>query len=142
MRATFYKPELAGMMDPEQIEGKAAVFVQWEDRLTFFDTLILCRFYRDLYQWEHLAKIIKVVTGLELTTEQMIAIARAATDDARRFNIREGLTPADDRLPKRFTSELLPESGKGISEEQMAVMLREYYQVRGWDDQGRPPGVD
>jgi aldehyde:ferredoxin oxidoreductase len=35
LRATFYKPELAKMVDPEQIEGKAKVFVQWEDRLTF-----------------------------------------------------------------------------------------------------------
>ncbi len=142
LRSTFYKPELAGMVDSEKIEGKAQVFVQWEDRLTFFDTLILCRFYRDLYQWEQLGQIIKAVTGLELDSEQMIAIARNVANDARRFNVREGLTPADDRLPKRFTSELLPESGKGITEEQMAVMLREYYQARGWDEQGRPPVED
>jgi aldehyde:ferredoxin oxidoreductase len=69
----------------------------------------------------------------------MQAIAQEVTDDTRRFNLREGLTPADDQLPPRFTSELLPESGKGITTEQMAVMLREYYQVRGWDEQGRPP---
>jgi hypothetical protein len=40
------------MVDPEQIEGKAKVFVQMEDRPDLFDTLILCRFYRDLYQWD------------------------------------------------------------------------------------------
>jgi aldehyde:ferredoxin oxidoreductase len=139
LRATFYKPELTGMIDPEQIEGKAAVFVQWEDRLTFFDSLIICRFYRDLYQWEQLGQILKAVTGLELTNQEMIAIAGRVSDDTRRFNVREGLTPADDRLPKRFTAELLPETGKGISEQQMAVMLREYYQARGWDQEGRPP---
>jgi aldehyde:ferredoxin oxidoreductase len=142
LRSTFYKPELAGMIDPEQIEDKAAVFVQWEDRLTFFDTLVLCRFYRDLYQWDELATIIKGVTGLELTHQQMQAIAKEVTNDTRRFNLREGLTPADDQLPPRFTSELLPESGKGITREQMAVMLREYYQVRGWDEQGRPPQAE
>jgi aldehyde:ferredoxin oxidoreductase len=138
LRSTFYKPELAGMVDREQIEGKAAIYVQWEDRLTFFDTLILCRFYRDLDQWEQLATIVKGVCGLDLSTQQMIAIARSVTDNTRRFNLREGLTMADDRLPKRFTSEVLPETGAAITAEQMEVMLREYYLVRGWDEKGRP----
>lgn len=137
LRSTFYKPELAGMIDREQIEGKAEVFVQWEDRLTFFDALILCRFYRDLYQWAELGVMVKGVTGLDLSPEQMQALAQGITDDTRRFNLREGLTPDDDRLPVRFTRELLP-SGAGISAEQMDVMLREYYEVRGWDSQGRP----
>ncbi|RJX35388.1 MAG: aldehyde:ferredoxin oxidoreductase [Desulfarculus sp.] len=139
LRATFYKPELSGMVDPETIPGKAAVFVQWEDRLTFFDTLILCRFYRDLYQWEDLGRMVQAVTGLELSSGQMQALAKRVLDDTRRFNLREGLTVADDRLPKRFTSEALPETGKAISAEQMEVMLSEYYQARGWDAEGRPP---
>jgi aldehyde:ferredoxin oxidoreductase len=139
LRTTFYKPELGGMVDPEEIPGKAKVLAEWEDRLTIFDTLILCRFYRDLYQWEQLADIIRAATGLELTTGEMRRIAANVTDNARRFNLREGLTPADDRLPKRFHTEALPESGKVVTEEQMEQMLAEYYQVRGWDAEGRPP---
>lgn len=139
LRATFYKPELSGMVDSEQIKGKAAVFVQWEDRLTFFDMLILCRFYRDLYQWEDLGRMVQGITGLELTPAQMQAMAQEVLNNTRRFNLREGLTPEDDRLPKRLTSEALPETGKAINAEQMEVMLAEYYQARGWDEQGRPP---
>lgn len=139
LRATFYKPELAGMVDSEQIEGKAKIFTEWEDRLTIFDTLILCRFYRDLYQWEQLTTMIKATTGLDLDSDAMRAIAAGVSDDTRRFNIREGLTPADDQLPSRFYKELLPEKNKGITEEQMAVMLREYYQARRWNEQGEPP---
>jgi aldehyde:ferredoxin oxidoreductase len=138
LRATFYKPELAGMVEPDQIEGKAKVFVEWEDRLTFFDTLVLCRFYRDLYQWEQLGRMVKAVTGLDLSTDEMRAIARQATDDIRRFNLQEGLTLADDKLPRRFYTETLPETGKIITEEQMDQMLKEYYQSRGWDQEGRP----
>jgi len=48
LRTTFYKPELTGMIDPSQIEGKAELFIDYEDRMTIFDTLILCRFFRDL----------------------------------------------------------------------------------------------
>lgn len=139
MRATFYKPELSGIMDPEQIQGKAEVFVEWEDRLTYFDQLVLCRFYRDLYQWEQLAEMTAAVTGLKLNADDMRTIARNATDQIRRFNLREGLTLADDHLPKRFYTEALPETNKTISKQQMDIMLAEYYQVRGWDENGRPP---
>lgn len=137
LRATFYKPELAGMVDPEEIEGKAATFVQWEDRLTIFDTFVLCRFFRDLYQWDELATIIEGVTGLALSQEEMQKIAQTITDDTRRFNLQEGLTIQDDHLPKRLYKELLPETEKGITVEQMELLLREYYLARGWDSEGR-----
>ena len=139
LRATFYKPELSGLVDPEEIAGKAATFVIWEDRLTFFDTFILCRFFRDLYQWQELAEIVEAVTGLTLDEEEMRQIAKAITDDTRRFNLREGLTKEDDRLPKRLYKEVLPETSKGITEEQMEQLLREYYLARGWDEEGKLP---
>ena len=138
LRATFYKPELAGMIDPDVIEGKAEMFAEWEDRLTLFDCLILCRFYRDLYQWEELAEMINATTGLQLSTEQMRKIARSVTDNARWFNIREGLTPDEDKLPQKFYKEIIPEKEKIITEEQMNTMLKEYYKARGWDENGVP----
>jgi aldehyde:ferredoxin oxidoreductase len=139
LRATFYKPELSGIVDPERIEGKSAVFAEWEDRLTIFDTLVLCRFYRDLYPWEKLSVIVEAATGLAADVAQMRAVASTVTDDIRRFNLREGLTPADDRLPRRFHDEALPETGKRITAGQMDVLLREYYAARGWNQAGEPP---
>jgi len=138
LRATFYKPELTGMIDPDQIEGKASVFIEWEDRLTFIDTLILCRFYRDLYQWEELATIVEGATGLRLSADDMRSIAASVTDNTRRFNLREGLQKEDDLLPKRFHTEAL-ESGKVITQDEMEILLKEYYQSRGWDENGIPP---
>jgi aldehyde:ferredoxin oxidoreductase len=89
LRATFYKPELSGIIDPDTIDGKAAMFTEWEDRLTIFDTFILCRFYRDLYQWEELSEIIKGVTGLDFDKEGMRKVAARVLDDIGRFNLRE-----------------------------------------------------
>ena len=139
LRSTFYKPELSKMIDPDEVSGKARMFVEWEDRLTIFDALILCRFYRDLYQWDELSTMIKGVTGLDLDRESMKSIARSITDDTRRFNLQEGLTPAEDKLPKRFTTEALPETGKIITEGQMSQLLVDYYKERDWDENGNPP---
>jgi len=138
LRSTFYKPELSKMIDPDQIEGKAALFAEWEDRLTVFDSLVLCRFYRDLYQWEELSLMIKAVTGLDLDRDGLRGIAKTIMDDTRRFNLREGLAKKDDLLPKRFYEEALPETGKIITEEQMHRLVHDYYKERGWDEDGVP----
>jgi aldehyde:ferredoxin oxidoreductase len=139
LRATFYKPELAGMIDPDAVEGKAQLFVDFEDRLTLFDALILCRFYRDLYPWDELAHIVYILTGIKTTKKGLQAIASEITNVARHFNIREGLTAEDDQLPGRFYREFL-KSGHTIKREEMAFMRSEYYGLRGWDENGRPPG--
>ena len=138
MRATFYKPELSNMIDPDQIEGKAEMFIDWEDRLIIFDSMILCRFFRDLYQWKELAEMIKGITGLDFGNEEMRSIAGNISTDTRKFNVQEGLTEDDDKLPKRFYKETLPETQKIITEEQMDQMLKDYYKARGWDEVGRP----
>jgi aldehyde:ferredoxin oxidoreductase len=60
LRATFHNPEIKGMIAPETIEGKAELLIDFEDRLTLMDTLILCRFYRDMYPWDRLGEIIEM----------------------------------------------------------------------------------
>jgi aldehyde:ferredoxin oxidoreductase len=138
LRSTFYKPELSGMIKPEQIEGKAELFVDFEDRLTIFDTLVLCRFYRDLYPWEELDRMIRAVTGLEASKGALKEKAAAVANVVRRFNLREGLTPADDRLPKGL-HRALRDTGRTITEAELEIMLKDYYRLRGWNENGVPP---
>ena len=113
LRSTFYKFELGGLFDPEQIAGKAAAFADWEDRHVLMDTMIFCRFYRDFYPWEVFHKAVKLLTGEDMSEEALRAVSWAVHDDTRRFNLREGLTPEDDRLPSRLLKEVLPEPARG-----------------------------
>ena len=137
LRATFYKPELAGMIPPEQIEGKAELFLEFEDRLAIFDTLILCRFYRDFYLWNVLEDVIHIVTGLDAGEKALKEKARAIATRIRRFNLREGMQPEDERLTKAL-HQPLTDTGQVITEEQLEVMLKEYYLLQGWDETGQP----
>jgi aldehyde:ferredoxin oxidoreductase len=52
---------------------------------------------------------------------------------ARDFNRREGVTKKDDKLPHRFFREILKETGKTIQPSDMEIMLKEYYELRGWN---------
>jgi aldehyde:ferredoxin oxidoreductase len=138
LRATFYKPEISGMIPPDQIDKKADLFVEFEDRLTVFDTLVLCRFYRDLYQYPELGKIVECTTGLSLSADDFRAMAAVVTDDTRRFNVQEGLTAEHDNLPRRFYDEPLS-SGHSITEAELLSMRSDYYRIRGWSEEGLPP---
>ena len=137
LRTTFYKPELAGLIPPDQVDGKAEMLVDYEDRLNIFDTMILCRFYRDLYTWEELEQTIELVTGRDVSVEKLRETAASIATMTKTFNLREGFSTADDRLPRRIHQEALP-SGHTLSEEEMEAMLKDYYRHRGWDEQGIP----
>ena len=93
--------------------------------------------FRDLVQWPVLQDIVHALTGLPAEQEVLEKISLRASDLTRIFNLREGLTPQDDRLPKGLYREL-EKTGHRITEEEMEFMLRDYYRLRGWDEMGRP----
>jgi aldehyde:ferredoxin oxidoreductase len=132
LRTTFYKPELAGMIPPAAIEGKAKMLIDYENRLNIFDSLILCRFFRDLYSWEELEKAIGLTIGCPSAKVDLEKIAANIVNMTRRFNLREGLRPEDDHLPPRLHKEKLPD-GRALTAEEMEQMLNEYYTLRGWN---------
>jgi len=138
LRATFYKPELSGMIAPDQIEGKAELFLDFEDRLTIFDTLVFCRFYRDLYLWDVLGEIIQAVTGLDAGKEALRSRAASIATIIRRFNLREGLKPEDEWLPKGLFRKL-EKTEHEIKAGELEYMLKDYYRLRGWSEKGIPP---
>jgi len=139
LRATFYKAELAGMIPSDQMEGKAKLFLEFEDRFNIHDSLILCRFYRDIYwDWNYLSTIVEVTTGLKLNEAQLRKISSTIQNETRRFNLREDITAKDDTLPKRFFDEPLGKDGKTIRREELQRMLQDYYALRGWSSEGVP----
>jgi aldehyde:ferredoxin oxidoreductase len=132
LRATFYKSELSGQIDPAKVKGKARLFVDFEDKMTLFDALILCRFYRDLITWKDLQEIVKSTCGLTLKKGELKALASRIINLARAFNQQEGVTKKEDKLPRRFFREVLQEGAKELQPEEIQYMLKEYYQLRGW----------
>lgn len=132
LRATVYKAEIAGWVDRTSVEGKADAVLDFEDRHTLFDTLIFCRFYRDMIGWDDLSVIIRGLTGLELDKAGLQALSARIADAIRQYNLREGMVPADDTLPQRLLQEPLEPSGEALSEAELQQMLDEYYALRGW----------
>jgi len=134
--ATFYIFELRGVFDPSAVKGKAESYIGWEDRLTIMDTMILCRFYRDMVGWPEMITLLKATTGLDFSESRLKEIANNISTLRRLINLREGWKKEDDMLPPRFFEE--PVNGQRVIKEEFLYMLEEYYRLRGWNEQGRP----
>ena len=91
LRATMYKPELLGVTPYGEIEGKAAIYCDWEDRLTIMDTLVYCRFYRDMVQWPYITAVVNAAIGTDYTEEDLHRIANRITTMTHDFNAARGI---------------------------------------------------
>jgi aldehyde:ferredoxin oxidoreductase len=56
----------------------------------------------------------------------------------RMFNLKAGIDPSEDKLPKRMLEEPLPDGPAKGEVSKLPVMLPEYYEVRGWGSDGIP----
>ncbi|MBX9579163.1 MAG: aldehyde ferredoxin oxidoreductase family protein [Gemmataceae bacterium] len=115
--------------------------VETEDRAALIDSLILCKFLRGVFPdlWAESADLLAKVTGWDVTADELRATARRVIDAKKRFNIREGWTPAEDTLPRRFLGERLPDGsapGAVLPEDRLRAMIRAYNRARGWTEDG------
>jgi aldehyde:ferredoxin oxidoreductase len=129
LRGTFYKAELSGQIDGAAVRGKAALHIDYEDRAAIFDSLILCRFFRDFILWEELGVLIRALTGMDMGRRDLELFANRATERTREYNRREGLDAGTDRLPPRLLREATAE-GARLTEDELAFMLSEYNRIR------------
>ena len=143
LRSNIYAPESRGVIDRFATEGKPAFLKNLEDRMAILDSAICCHFGRDLFfTWNDLPKLFEFVTGRPTTEAELHEKANAIITNARRFGTRDGMSRKDDMLPRRFMEEPLPEGGSQgsvVKKEELDKMLNEYYALRGWNAEGKPP---
>ena len=134
LRGTFYKAELSGQIPPDQISGKADLHIDYEDRSAVFDTLILCRFFRDIILWDELIELIAATTGMQFSKRELELFANRITEQTRQYNAREGVGAAEDTLPP-FLLDNPNSEGAMISREEIRTLVDEYNQIRKerWD---------
>jgi len=89
------------------------------------------------------AEALRLATGIPMYTGDFLILGERAYNLERLFNLREGLTAADDSLPDRLTK--TPQPKRNSNEEAhpkhvvpLEKMLKKYYSARGWDKNGIP----
>ena len=109
--------------------------VNWKHTL---DSAIICHFYP--YNYVHVAEALSGVMGHDYDARAMLAIGERTQTLCRLFNLREGFTADDDKLPKRVMKafETGPLAGVEITDEAFYGARNYWYGLMGWTEEGVP----
>jgi aldehyde:ferredoxin oxidoreductase len=119
---------------------KVALFRVEHLRQALIDCLSVCHLACAMVDLPAMVELVESVTGRPTGIMGLLRIGERAMTAARLFNLREGFSDEDDRLPPRFfepkTSGVLSE--KGLNPAAMERARRYYYRLMGWDERGVP----
>ncbi len=118
-------------------ERAAAAVVHEQDQRSTLWSLIVDDFVGDVFddlgaEWLH-------AVGLE-TEGELRTVGERIWTLTRLFNVREGVSRADDELPATLRQPLEsgPNAGQAVETDRFKTMLDAYYRRRGWGSDGRP----
>ena len=144
-RSGAYASDVKGKVDRLKAErGRGLLVKETEDVNAIIDSLIICKnakgtLYKELAD---MAKLYSLVTGVDMTPEQLRAAGERIINIARIINLREGLTRKDDTLPWKVMNQPIQDDGpvKGavVTQEELDLLLDDYYTARGWTVDGVP----
>ncbi|MFH0813220.1 MAG: aldehyde ferredoxin oxidoreductase family protein [Pseudomonadota bacterium] len=125
------------------LEEKAKLVIYHQTIRPLFDMLGVCRLpWIELGLNEnHYAAFFGAVTGIDLTLDELMARSREIYDLTRLINVKLGISRKDDQPPLRCFKDPVqtgPLAGKVLKEEEFKEILDIYYQLRNWDQDGKP----
>jgi len=138
----FYIPEIGVTEEHAKFfsaEGKAHLTVKTQDYCALINSLVLCVFMPDGggLSFTSILNIFNTITGWNWGTQQAMICGERIFTLQRLINLRDGYTKKDDILPPKM---YVP-AKKGFRAGKIPPvndLLNEYYELRGWDKEGRP----
>jgi aldehyde:ferredoxin oxidoreductase len=114
------------------------------------DSADLCQFVWGpawtLYGPAETVDLVKAVTGwTDFTVDEFMTVGERRLNMLRVFNAREGLTRADDKLPKKFFKALAgtgPTANVTLTQAELSQAQDTYYEKSGWDKTTGNPTVE
>jgi aldehyde:ferredoxin oxidoreductase len=127
--------ERVGLKDMVTHRGKGRMSRLEQNRYCLQDSMIFCSFSRFGMDDAQRLRFTNAVTGWNYSAEEAVTIADRIYTLERLFNVREGFSRRDDRLPWRSLNEPMPDGPARGNTVPLERMLTEYYAERGWNDQ-------
>ncbi|HHX23600.1 MAG TPA: aldehyde ferredoxin oxidoreductase family protein [Thermoanaerobacterales bacterium] len=141
VRGYLTSPEVLGIpekLDPLVTTDKASWLKTFQDLTAVIDSAGVCLFTSFALGLPEYSAMLREALGWEISDEEILKIGERIWNLERLFNIEAGLSKADDTLPERLLKEPMPSGPAKGKVVQLDEMLTEYYQVRGWDEEGIP----
>jgi len=141
VRGNTVAAELYGIpryMPPEVLEQKEEMVRRpFQNSTAFVDSTGICLFTKFAITHREICALLAPATGIDFNFDRSIVQGDRIWNLERMFNLRAGFTAADDKLPARV-SEPSPDGPRAGSRAILQNHIQTYYQLRGWDEEGRP----
>lgn len=126
-------------VDRFEVKGKGILNAKMGDLCSLFDSLKTCKFLL----WgggkaNHLLEWLNAVTGFGMSLEEFMTAGERIFNLKRMYNVRLGISRKDDTLPARLLSSKRGTGGAAATLPPLGEMLNEFYQHRGWSEEGIP----
>jgi len=139
-RSGAYEADFSQRADRRGLSPAAALLaIETEDKAAMMDSLILCKFLRGVFSdfFAESAEMLGLVTGWDVTADELRTTAERIVAAKKLFNIRAGWTPSEDTLPPRFlTAALSDDPAARLTSEQLGAAIAAYNTARGWSPEG------
>jgi aldehyde:ferredoxin oxidoreductase len=103
------------------------------------DSACICQF--PPYNNDQVVEMFKAATGWNTGLIELMKVSERILNLARMYNLREGLSAADDKLPQRFFQQHVggpSEKNPPYPESELEKAKSYYYKIMGWDAKGVP----
>ena len=107
------------------------------------DCLGMCNFTE--FDAQQTVDLVKASTGWPTSVFELMNLGERCIQMTRAYNIREGMSPDEDRLPERFFNTPYPAGplqGLKIDKEAMEKAIDIYYNIAGWDRTSGAPTLN
>ncbi len=141
VRGYIISPEILGLpeaVDRFSLEGKATLAKGFQDLTAVIDSLGLCLFTSFALNADDYKDMLNAIVGLNLSTADVLKHGERIWNLERLYNIKAGIGPDQDTLPKRLLEEPIPDGPAKGHVHRLPELLPEYYTERGWDEKGTP----
>ena len=141
LRGYMVSPEVLGIpvkMEPQATEGKPAMLKAFQDLTAVVDSSGLCVFTTFAWGLPDIQAQIQAACEGDWSGDRLLLVGERIWNMERAFNLAAGLTAKDDNLPPRLLNEPAKTGPQKGAVSKLGQMLPEYYQVRGWTEDGVP----
>ena len=141
VRGYLISPEILGIPESiprTSIEGKAQWTKTFQDLTAVIDSLGLCLFTSFALNANDYKDLFNAVVGENWMTEKLLETGERIWNIERMFNLACGVDASEDKLPRRCLEEPIPEGPSKGMVHRLPELLPQYYEQRGWDDDGKP----
>lgn len=121
------------------VEGKPEFVMKFQNLSGMIDSLTCCKFVIFTgITLDQLTETLELITGFGIDKKEFLKAGERIFNLKRIYNVKCGITRKDDTLPSRFLT-LERKDDEVIRElPPLGKMLGEYYELRKWDELGRP----